>query len=618
MLVLIAGISLALLPDSYRSKLGELIGFSNTSSEIDLSGVVTETVKKGLFRVSVTENGELDSMSNASLTSNVRGTTTIIFIVPEGTYVKKGDIVCELDSSSLVDKERQQQITLTKAEADLSKSEENVEIQTIQNKSDISKANLNLDLADLDLEKYIKGDYILEKNEMNSKITIAQEKLTQATENYEFAKRVAKKGYKTLAEVERLRITVNDTRLQLEIAKEKLKVMVKYTHDRTIKELEENAKEAGRELDRVKRAGISSLTQFVADLKSRKLTFEVEESELAKMREQILACKLKAPQDGEVVYARQSRRRSDVQAIEAGTSVRERQAIINIPDLTKMKVDAHIHESRISMLKKGLPVLIRIDASPNEVFSGVVDSISSVPTSANWFQPNLKEYDSVIRLTDTAEKLKLLRPGLNAEVEIIVSERENVLQVPVQTIIGIGDKHYVYVVGESEIKRREVVVGISNNKQVEIIDGLEENLVVVMNPRTTFANEISELEKKFFTKQQAGTSKKISSKSNSISKSSSQSRIKKKGNNNPGHSKNGNMNKSPKKERNNGSKGQGKSGKRDPAAMFKRMDADGNGVLSGSEIPAQMNAFKSTLDKNGDGNIDQSEWNEVAKKWRAK
>ncbi len=601
MLVVIAGISLALLPESYRSKIGEIFGSSAANSEIDLSGVVTEVVKKGPFKITITERGELDSMSNASLASSVRGTTKIISIVPEGTIVKKGDTVCELDSSSLVDKRQEQEIKLTNAVADLEKSKGSVEIQITQNESDLAKATLELKLAELDLKKYELGESKLEKNELNSTITIAQEKLTQATENYNFAKRVAKKGYKTPAEVEILRITVNDERLKLEIAKEKLKVMEDYTYDRTMLELKENFEEAGREIVRVKRSGLTTLAQFKAELKANKLTIQVKEAELNKLKEQITACTLLAPQDGEVVYSRENRRRRESEVIAAGTSVWERQVILNIPDLTKMKVDTFIHESRISVLKKGLPVFIKISSAPDVIFNGVVDSVSSVPTSANWYQPHLKEYQTVIRLTDSGEKLKKLRPGLSAEIEIIVSERENILQIPVQAIIGVGDKNFAYVIDGSEFKRRDLVLGTSNNKSVEILDGLEEGQVVVLNPRTTFSDEITEIEQEFISKKKKDDSSKKISKGVKLLKGNKKS--------NP---------KNKKKNKGKSDKNSNKAKKKDPAAMFKKMDADGDGLLSGSEIPAKMKKIISKLDKNSDGKIDQSEWNKAAKMMQAK
>src|SRR5262245_54996740 len=63
-----------------------------------LEQLVLETVRRNPFTMTVTERGTLDSLKNAVLASRVEGTTSIISIVPEGTNVAAGQLVCELDS----------------------------------------------------------------------------------------------------------------------------------------------------------------------------------------------------------------------------------------------------------------------------------------------------------------------------------------------------------------------------------------------------------------------------------------------------------------------------------------------------------------------------------------
>ena len=118
--------------------------------------------------------------------------------------------------------------------------------------------------------------------------------------------------------------------------------------------------------------------------------------------------------------------------IEEGANVRERQRIIKLPDLNHMKVDARIHESKISRVEPGLEVEIQVDALPNVTYHGVLESVSSVPVPGSWPNTDLKEYEAEIRITDEVEKVRELRPGMTAALEIIVQERaEDVLQVPV-------------------------------------------------------------------------------------------------------------------------------------------------------------------------------------------
>lgn len=471
---------------------------------------ITDQASKGPFRVTVTERGQLDSLNNVTLTSKVKGYTTILSIVPEGTMVKTGDLLCELDSALLVDKEKQQQIQVTQAEATLKQAEENVAIQKTQNESDNSAAKVALKLAELDQTKFLEGESERDLNVKEGAITKSREDLQRAEENFEFSKRIAKKGYKNQNDVEADRIKVVKAEIDLEIAKEDLKVEKDYVQERKRIELKEDVDEKIRNLERVRRKGIATLAQFEAKLKASQLTYEVEKSEHERVLEQIEACKMIAPQNGQVVYANQSssRRGNGEDVIEEGTEVRERQSIIQLPDFSSMKVDARIHESKISMIKEQLPVDIRVDAFPDEIFLGVVDQISSVPISSNWMRPDLKEYKATIKILPNGADITKLKPGLTAEIEIRIEERDQVLQVPVQSVITIGDNRYIFALADDgKPKRKSIKIGQASDTMIEILDGIKPGEEVVLNPRTHFADELIDLEEQLALEKQEKASK---------------------------------------------------------------------------------------------------------------
>ncbi len=463
------------------------------------SDMMTKPVVKGRFRITVNEKGFLDSQHNETLVCKVPGSTTIIKIVPEGIYVKKGDVICELDSSAYEDKARQQEIDVTQAKANLLISQKNLEIQKTQNESDIELAKLKFKLAELDLEKYEQGELPQQRDKINGQIQLKKEQLARKKESYEFTRRMTKKGYRSQSDLEAERISVTQAEIDLGVEKDNLEVLDKYTAVRKMAQLKADAKEFERDLLRVKLKTSASLSKANADYEARKLTFEVEKEKLQEWLERIKNCTMVAPQDGEIVYAKSSasRRGSSEPEIVEGATVRERQKIINIPDVTSMKIDAKIHESMISQVKVGQPVTIHADARPNEVFNGVVAEISSVPLSGSWPNYDIKEYQVSINLTDSAEHVSLLRPGLSADFEIVVQDRDDVLQVPMQSVVQIGKDYYCWILKGSETQRRKIKVGESNDTEIEILDGVAESEMTVMNPRTKFADEISELEKIF-------------------------------------------------------------------------------------------------------------------------
>ena len=71
-------------------------------------------VKRGDFLISIVEGGTLQAVNDEVIRSEVEGVARVIFIVPEGSYVKQGDLLIELDSSSSQDALNLQQINVEK------------------------------------------------------------------------------------------------------------------------------------------------------------------------------------------------------------------------------------------------------------------------------------------------------------------------------------------------------------------------------------------------------------------------------------------------------------------------------------------------------------------------
>lgn len=614
---------------------------------------VTEQVKRGPLEIAITERGNLDSAANVTLISKVEGTTTIIRIVEEGTSAKQGQVLVELDSSKLRDQETQQRIVVEQADAALKQAIEKRAIQITQNESDINAADLKKTLADLDLNQYEKGDFVKERDDLKGKETLAQEELKRAQESYDFQKENAKKGYVSQSALEAARISVFQKKLALDVARQAVRVLLDYTYKRQIAEKVANKTEFEKELERVKRKATAAMAQADADLSACRLTAEVEDSKLKKLREQIANCSLTAPQDGEVVYANTSSDRrggSDQVVIQEGSQVRERQAIINLPDFSRMQVNAKIHESRIGFVREGLHCIVKTEANHGETFNGVIYSVSSVPLSGNWPNRDLKEYSTVVRLTDPVEKVRKLKPGLSAEVQIKVDYIPSCLTVPVQSVVTIGPKHYAFPLKDGVPTTVEVEVGKTNDIELEIKSGLEEGMQVLMNPRTVAFKEISRLEDEAKAEEvrlKAEEAKQNKSTPNFSNKGAAPVLGQGSGKTFPLPGGADGVGGGPRGSRGPGGPGGnpapgtagadrlaasvspggppgpgGPSGNRGPGGGgmrrgFADMDADGDGKLKGDEVPRFMQSRIADVDTDNDGGITEAELNAFREKMQS-
>lgn len=655
--VLAATAAVAFFVPAVRDPLGE---FFAGGEEEEATQYILHTADSGPFRITITENGTIDSSRNATMVNSVEGTTTIISLASEGSRVNgpvvadfdgvveyvdnesgaektvrlrsedgeektytfpmsaftelliedrgqvakgdyiAGDMLCELDSSILTDKEKQQQIDVTTARADLEKAEKNLEIQKSTNESLTAQAELAEKLADLDFKMYTAdgGEYLQQKETIEGDIKKIEEEQAMAQEQYEKVRDQARRGYTNLNNLEAARIAVTQQKILLAVKNSELNLLEKFTKERTVSELDQMAKESVRETVRVKLEGEAQMAGLKADFDARKLTLQVEEEKLDRLLKQIKACRLIAPQAGEIVYASQQSRRSEPVVIEEGATVRERQAVINLPDLDSMKVDARIHESRISRISVGQPVEILIDAVNNTTFHGVLDSVSSVPVPGNWPNTDLKEYEASIRITDSKELVRKLKPGMTAEIRIIVDDRqEDVLQVPVQSVLSIADKYFSYVVKGRKAERRELKIGDANDEYMEILDGIAEGERVVMNPRTHFSREINELEVKLLGEQEDNRERVVTPKAGPPAGGGRPGA----GGGRPGAG-GGSAAASGGAA---GGGGPGGGGRPSPEKMMERADTNKDGVLTKDETDLRGNFDKMDADKDGKVTVEE-------------
>lgn len=526
----------------------------------------------------------------------MEGSTTIIKIVPEGTIVKKGDIVCQLDSSSLQDRARQQQITVNQSNSALLRADTTLLDTITTSKRDIEAVRVRLEVATRTLKKYLEGEYRQQLHEMEASIELSNEELVRAIENYEFTKLQVKKGYRTQNELEANRIAKKQAEFKVTSAKEKK--MVLETYDKVTREFElkRNVEQLKLELESAEKKAELSAKQAANDLETQKLINTGEKDKYQRLLSQIEACTMRAPQAGQIVYAVNKNARGGGDQIEQGAAVRERQAIINLPDVSQMKVDCRIHESMIGNIRKGLPASIKINAFSDQVFNGAIADVSAVPIPGRWPNMDLKEYETEIKLTDGPEVIQKLRPGLTAQVEILVDSRDDILQVPLQAVLAIADKQFAYVLTENGEELRELVTGQSNQSHVEIKEGIKEGESVIMNARTQFPDQIAALESKL-------TAEKVKNTINvSISKAASQlARTPQPGAPAPEGSGN------PAGGSGSDSRPAGQGGG-DRSEIFTRLDKNGDGKIQGDEMDDRMKSRAAEIDKDSDGAISKEEF----------
>lgn len=161
----------------------------------------------------------------------------------------------------------------------------------------------------------------------------------------------------------------------------------------------------------------SDFDTAVANLHEAEATVKIKLASLSNAVANLSYCKILSPVDGVVIS-----RSVDVgQTVASSFNTPTLFQIAN--DLTKMQIDASVAEADVGGVEEGQAVNFTVDAYPYRNFHGTVTQVRNAPTTVN----NVVTYDCVIGVDNPDYKLK---PGMTANVSIVIAQRENALKIP--------------------------------------------------------------------------------------------------------------------------------------------------------------------------------------------
>ncbi len=333
-----------------------------------------ESVQRGNLHAVVSEPGIVVRANSLYAINGIEGQSVISWILPEGTAVKKGDLVCQLDSGALENQLKMQAAVVESAEK---------AFQDAKASSDAAQAALK--------------EYEAEKPTRESVV----------------------------------------------------KALLAHGED-------QKANQAARQVT-------------WKDAKAKEATLKRQRADLS----------LRAPIDGIVVHANDTSSRFNNRInIANGATVRERQIIFKMSDLkSPLRVTTHLPAWSVPHVAGAK---VRISAEGGRVFTGRVSEIAPLPDPLSRFETSRLVYTTQISLDDPQPDVV---EGTKVRVEIDVADLENVLTVPVQSVISFQGKDHVAVRKPAgELEWREVTLGLSDGASFEVKTGIHSGEVVILEP----------------------------------------------------------------------------------------------------------------------------------------
>jgi HlyD family secretion protein len=424
------------------------------------------------FPVEVHTLGTLDAMHSHTVSSSIRGDEVkIIYLVDDGTHVKKSDTLIKFDSTRFEEKVQSLKGEVGGLSAAVKASEQMLEWEKNNVEGEIKNGQYQLKIARLNLKKLVEGDAPHEIVQREEAVNSAKEDMAQYISYLEELDALKQQGYEYPAETALARKKLAELRGNYRSAEEKL---VTY-RDHVFPLLKEIAKakveKAKQDLIQIQKLGTSRIAQAMADLEAAQAKLASAEKALDKASADLSKTTIKAPFDG-IAILYETYRSGEKRKPRVGDLAIQNQPLLYLPDISQMLVKTRVREINLHKIALDQTAIISVEAYPKTKYTGHVNFIGALATNLPEYKAGEKYFGVTVRLSNGDMRL---RPGMTARVSIQADHVADALTLPVQAVFTAPDHTYCYLYKGGWFKKTAIQTGRHNADYIEVVSGLDEN-----------------------------------------------------------------------------------------------------------------------------------------------
>lgn len=451
----------------------------------NVAAEATALVRRGELKIAVSETGYLKAKNSVNIQPQFSREGMITWLVKEGKSVEKDELLVEFDKTELQTQIDDLANNLIQYQTELGSARAEHEIQKRESAAGVEKAEFELQVANMKLDLYEKGEAPNELRKRKLAAEKAHSEHDRAMESFEKVPELRKEGFLTKIQEEEEKIKLREKEIEVENADTDLELFLTYTQPMEMAQRQNGVKDAERGLTNAREKSEISLNEKAARLTSADGKVKSTEARLAKLNKELGYMTIKAPHAG-IVYYGDPAEPWEHDQIKVGNRIRQGNTLVTLPDLKEMQVLIQVHEADIDLVKLDQAVLVTLEAVKDRVFEAKVTRIAAV-ANQNWGNPENKTFE--VEITMTPIDLEL-RAGTTAKADIQVETLADVMQVPIHVVFAEGAEHFGFVAQGAAFEKRAVKIGKNNNHFVQILEGLKESeRVLLYDPRDAHVPE---------------------------------------------------------------------------------------------------------------------------------
>lgn len=442
------------------------------------SPILLAEATKRSFSVVVEAVGELDAARSTVLLSQISGDRgKIIYLIGEGTKVRRNDVLVRLDPTYFEDKVNKFSAKVKESEALESAYEQALEWEKIQAEREVKTAEFDLHASELDLLKLEKGEGPLELARLEVAAQEAKRDFEEKTGYLGDLKALEKQGYVNQTEISQARSKAAEAKRAYDITKRQHESYRDYVLPSFIEKARAQVARSKINVEQTKKASGFKIGEAMAALRKAREELNTATSSLKSAQAELERTVIRAPIPGIVVlpeaYLGGKKRKPRI-----GDVVVQNQPLVYLPDISKMVVKTKIREIDLYKVDVGKAAVVLVDAYPELRLSGQVQSIGVLAEAPVEVRGGDKYFQIVVSITE--EELRL-RPGMTARVEIECAKVKDKISVPIHALFDEGGRTYCYVDVRNSYEKREVSVGTLNEHWAAIKAGLSRGEYVALS-----------------------------------------------------------------------------------------------------------------------------------------
>lgn len=418
----------------------------------------------------------------------------LVYLIQEGTRVKKGDLLYEAASLNLDVWVNRKQYLLESVDYELTRWQSIASVAKLQGQANMTSALQGEQFARFDLDQYLNGTGPMIQQARRDAVTRTAARLEQSQHELIQSEKLYANGYISKADLESDRLLQEERRLANVNAISQRILFEQYRHPRQVLEFERDIAMRQSDYNLSKISAMNQNMNAQRWVTYNQLKSILRTKRLAQSKQDLIDAKMHAPADGVVIYPHSNgiRRSYDLPPIEEGSTIYRGDQIVHIISSNRMHAETLIMSTDLYNVQLGQPVQITTQDLPDRVILGHVENIKYMATQASAFKnPDLLQYRVLINIDSDTTHLK---PGMNAQAEILIDHVDHAIVIPIEAITTLTDhktgqtSHAVALTqntGENHntpTNLTPVTLGIRSAFKVQVLTGLNPGDHVKLNP----------------------------------------------------------------------------------------------------------------------------------------